>query len=609
MTDDRPRTDNGPRTAAVEAATPGGPAPGGPVPDVTVVLAVYNTLPYLLPCLESLAAQTIGLRPDTLRIVAVDDGSTDGSGVELDRFAARHPDAVTVVHQPNSGGPGAPSNRGLALATGRYVHFVGADDRLAPDALARLVAHADEHGSDIVIGRMTGVGGRYVHQALFRRSALDVRFADSALPFTLSNAKLFRRELLERHRLRFPEDLPVGSDQPFTIAACVHARRISVLADSPYYYAVRRADAGNITYTSGHPDRLRCTARIMHEAAGLIGPGPERDSLLRRHFTWELAKLLKADFPALPAPVRREVCAGIAALADSYLTPPLRDSLPVAHRARITLAQYGAVDTLVRAIEDEERRGAVFAAEGGRAFLRCPGFRDPALALPDRAFELLDEYPATRLAAGTRLLAAGWRQDGDDLALTVAVRLPVTGSVTAVVLLLADPFPAAADGAGGRRLPAREPVPPAPGTFRYEDAPGTFRYEDVPGGHGTVLHATVPVPVPAGAVSLAVRVRLRLAGAEYEIPVRVRGTPLPLARRWRLTESRRAAVRVGGKDRMVLVTGPMFPPEPPPPLTRLRRRAARVLRRPRARARAGTRPRTDTWTDARTDARTDDRGE
>ncbi|WP_407705934.1 glycosyltransferase family 2 protein [Streptomyces yaizuensis] len=552
------------------------------VPDVTVVLAVYNTMPYLTECLESVVGQTIGRA--SLQVVAVDDGSTDGGAAELDRFAERYPDTVTVVHQPNSGGPAAPSNRGLALATGRYVHFVGADDRLGPEALARLVAFADEHGSDVVIGRMTGVGGRYVHQALFRRSATDIGFSDSALPFTLSNAKLFRRELLERHRLRFPEDLPVGSDQPFTIAACVHARRISVLADYPYYYAVKRGDSGNITYTAGDPEKLRCTARIMHDAAALIGPGPDRDSLFARHFGWELAKLLRHGFAALDPAVRGLLCAGIAALADAYLTEPLRDALPVAHRTRIALAQRGALGLLLRAIEDEERHGPVFAVDGDRAFLDCPGFRDPASGLPDRVFELLGEVPTTRLAAGTRLLHVDWDQDGDDLALAVAVRVPLTGDTRGtVVRLLPGALPRSADGPGGRRLPAGAVVRPAPGDVRYEPAPG---------GRGTVVHARIPVA--ARTASLAVRVHLRLAGRVYEIPVRVRGTPLPVARRWRLTDSYRAAVRINGKGRLTVVTGPMFPPPRPSPLARVRRRIARALpfrNRPRSRTRIRNRPR------------------
>jgi len=117
------------------------------VADVTVIVPVYNTMPYLTRCLMSLVRQSIGR--SRLEVIAVDDGSTDGSGAVLDRFVRRFPDLFTVIHQPNSGGPAGPSNRGLRLATGRYVFFLGADDYLGRAALARLVAAADGWDADV----------------------------------------------------------------------------------------------------------------------------------------------------------------------------------------------------------------------------------------------------------------------------------------------------------------------------------------------------------------------------------------------------------------------------------------------------------------------------
>ncbi|MGW5065507.1 glycosyltransferase family 2 protein, partial [Streptomyces cyaneofuscatus] len=416
-------------------------------PDVTVVVAVYNTMPYLTECLNSLVAQTIG--EDRLQVVAVDDGSTDDSGRELDRFAEKYPDVFTVVHQPNSGGPAAPSNRALELATGRYVYFIGSDDHLGEEALERMVACADANESDVVVGKMVGTNGRYVHQKLYSGNQPDVSLYDSALPFTLANTKLFRRELVEKHKLRFPEDLPVGSDQPFTIEACVRARRISVLADYTYYYAVKRGDASNITYRADHLARLRCTARIMDHTAGLIPAGPRRDAVLKRHFEWELSKLMLEDFPALPLETRQEICAGLAALQDTYFTDTLRDATGVKRRVRLGLAQRGAVAELTRAIADEAEHGAPpFLLEGDRAFAPYPGFRDAAIGLDDHWYEAR-ETVSGRLADGTKLESAAWEQDGDDLTLALKVRVGITGDTSSAVVALAQgALPKSADKPG-----------------------------------------------------------------------------------------------------------------------------------------------------------------
>ncbi|AWK08652.1 glycosyltransferase [Streptomyces spongiicola] len=537
-------------------------------PDVTVVVAVYNTMPYLTECLDSLVNQSIGV--DRLEVVAVDDGSTDDSGRELDRFAERYPGTVKVVHQPNSGGPAAPSNRALEVATGRYVYFVGSDDRLGEDALRRMVACADEHGSDVVVGKMAGTNGRYVHQALYRKSDPDVSLYDSALPFTLANTKLFRRELVERHKLRFPEDLPVGSDQPFTLEACVRARKISVLADYTYYYAVKRGDASNITYRADHLARLRCTAQIMRFTAGLIEAGPRRDAVFRRHFTWELAKLVQHDFPALDGETRIRVCAGVAALADDYLTEPLRDAMDVRRRVRIGLAQRGAVTELVRAVEEEAAAGPPpLLLEDGRAFLRYPGFRDPALALPDRLYEVIGESVPGQLAAGTGLVSARWEQRGGDLTAVLSVRVPVTGETDRAVIRLAKKaMPKSADKPGARRLPVGTELP-APS--------GELSRTTTDDGTGTVL--TARIPVEPGRARLGVRVYLDVAGSTYEVPVRTLGRPLPLARRWREEAPHRASANANAKGRLVITTAPLWESPPSGGRGRLRHLMSRVKRK------------------------------
>ncbi|UQS28225.1 glycosyltransferase family 2 protein [Streptomyces fradiae] len=536
-------------------------------PDVTVVVAVYNTMPYLTECLNSLVKQSIG--QGRLEIVAVDDGSTDDSGAELDRFAERYPGVVKVLHQANSGGPAAPSNRALEVATGRYVYFVGSDDHLGREALERMVKCADEHGSDVVVGKMLGTNGRYVHQALFKKSDPDISLYDSALPFTLANTKLFRRDLVEQHKLRFPEDMPVGSDQPFTIEACVRARKISVVADYTCYYAVKRGDASNITYRADHLSRLRCTAQIMEHAAELIEAGPKRDAVFRRHFTWELAKLVQDDFPSLDRAVQVELCAGIAELADAYFTDALRDAMDVRRRVRIALAQRGAVDPLIRAIRDEAEHGAPpLLLEDGRAYVRYPGFRDPALGLPDRLYEVIGEAVPGQLADGTGLVSATWEQNGDDMAVSLAVRVPVTGDTASATVRLADrAMPRSADKPGGRRVPVGTELPPSIGQSGQEPTAD---------GDGTVLRARVPLrPVRA---RLGVRAYLDVAGSTYEIPVKTQGVPLPLARRWREKVPYRVSATANAKGRLVITTAPLWGP-PPGGARRLRRVLSRVKRK------------------------------
>ncbi|GAA2287552.1 hypothetical protein GCM10010402_51920 [Actinomadura luteofluorescens] len=393
------------------------------VPDVTVVVAVYNTMPYLTDCLNSLVGQSIG--PGRMEVVAVDDGSTDGSGAELDRFAAEHPDVIRVLRQPNSGGPAAPSNRALDHATGRYVYFVGADDHLGPEALERMVAAADEWGSDVLVGKMEGVNGRAVRRPeLFAENRPEIDLYDSVLPWVLSNCKLFRRELVERHKLRFHEHMRIGSDQPFTLEACVRARRISVLADYTCYYAVLRDDGGNITQGAVQVHtRLECAESLFGVVADLIEPGPKRDAILRRHARWELTMPTREGFLELDRATQEDVAARVGSLVERYVTDEVLYTLPIVRRARLRLAQLGEVDLLCEAIRDGvAERPYLIALKEGRTYLAYQGFEDPRLGLPDDLFEITKGM-RKRLSQEARTVAV--RRDRDTVEITV--RTPLTG--------------------------------------------------------------------------------------------------------------------------------------------------------------------------------------
>jgi hypothetical protein len=429
-----------------------------------VIVAVHNTMPYLRRCLKSLVRQSIGR--DRLEVIAVDDGSTDGSGRELDRFALRYPSTFTVIHQTNSGGPAAPSNRALRKATGRYVFFLGADDHLGPEALERLVDAADRHGSDVVAGRMVGLNGRFVPQAIFERTDYDVDLYNSPLPFAISNTKLFRRSVVADNDIWFPEHQPFGSDQPFTVAACVHAKKISVLADYDYYFAVRRTTGLNITYRATHLERLRCTELIMRDStARLLPPGPKRDAVMYRSFASELSKLTRADFLNLDRDTQRQVAEGIGRLVDTYLTDAISARLDVGRRARLMLAHAGRLDDLVGAVrQNADLEPLPLVADDGRLYAAYHGFRDARHPLPDDWFLVTDsavEAVARRLDVTAiqwpwerghgRMLAVIAHSPLDLATVTAASLHIVVGDTRQAVTLRAAPT-------GGTMVEARLPL-------------------------------------------------------------------------------------------------------------------------------------------------------
>ncbi len=110
-------------------------------PRVSVLLPVFDAAATLEQALESLWLQTF----DDFEVVAVDDGSSDGSG-ELLRAEAGRDERLHPVHAPHAGLVPA-LNGGLRACRGQYVARMDADDLAHPERLARQVELLDGDAS------------------------------------------------------------------------------------------------------------------------------------------------------------------------------------------------------------------------------------------------------------------------------------------------------------------------------------------------------------------------------------------------------------------------------------------------------------------------------
>lgn len=252
-----------------------GPSSSAETAQVSVIIPVFNAMPYLAEMLDSLQAQE--LDPALFEVIAVDDGSTDASGKLLDDYANKNPH-FRVIHQPNSGWPGKPRNVGIVASKAPYVFFCDADDRLGPETLRRMVDYAFENDVDVLVPKLVGVNGRRVQASLFKVTELDVD--RRKILGTLSPQKMIRRELLESHGIRFHED-KVRLEDGMVMARCyLLANRVSVLADYDYYFIRTRDDGLNIsserTVPEGYTWSVGEIARIIKENE----PDPGRSDLM-----------------------------------------------------------------------------------------------------------------------------------------------------------------------------------------------------------------------------------------------------------------------------------------------------------------------------------------
>ena len=99
---------------------------------ISVVMPAYNTERFAGAAIASVLAQDV---PE-LELIAVDDGSTDGTHAVLEEWARRDP-RVTVIRSEGNEGIAAALRKGIAAARGVYVVLHDSDDVSMPGRLAR----------------------------------------------------------------------------------------------------------------------------------------------------------------------------------------------------------------------------------------------------------------------------------------------------------------------------------------------------------------------------------------------------------------------------------------------------------------------------------------
>ena len=110
---------------------------------VSVIVPVYNVEKYLERCLDSLVSQTL----EDIEIICINDGSTDKSLEILYKYAEKD-ERIIVINQKNQG-MSYSRNKGIEVATGKYIGFVDSDDYIDKDYYEKLYSVATSYDADI----------------------------------------------------------------------------------------------------------------------------------------------------------------------------------------------------------------------------------------------------------------------------------------------------------------------------------------------------------------------------------------------------------------------------------------------------------------------------
>lgn len=223
---------------------------------VSVIIPVYNVEAYLRQCLDSVVNQTLR----EIEIICVNDGSTDDSAAILNEYVSKDR-RIKILTQVNSG-QGAARNSGLAVAQGKYVYFMDADDELVnASVLEQLVATVQRENLDVLFFDAEtvvdeGVQSSAVHATDYIRQHdySSVKAGRELFSDFLKNKEytvspclaIYRRAFLKENNISFSSERIFYEDNIFMTRVLLAAKRAS---HRPWRFYLRKVHAGS-TVTS-----------------------------------------------------------------------------------------------------------------------------------------------------------------------------------------------------------------------------------------------------------------------------------------------------------------------------------------------------------------------
>lgn len=204
---------------------------------ISIVIPVYNAGKYISKCAESIFNQTY----PNVEFVFVEDCSPDNTWQMLQELKSTHKDKNIILYRNEHNlGAGATRNKGLELASGKYVYFADADDELDSNLLQKAYDKLEADQSDFVyiaykhiIDNKTYFNPIY-EPALHAKSIEQIKNYAQSL-FSSPWSKIIRSSFLHENSIYFPNTRS-GEDYCWSLHMVLCAQKISFINEYLYTY-------------------------------------------------------------------------------------------------------------------------------------------------------------------------------------------------------------------------------------------------------------------------------------------------------------------------------------------------------------------------------------
>ena len=249
-----------------------GATSGVQAPVVSIVIPTFNRAHLLSDAVESCLAQT---HPN-IEVIIVDDGSTDGTEAYIaQQITGPWRNRVSYCRQNNAGASAA-RNKGLELATGKYVQFLDSDDILFKDKLALQVLQLETATSEQELCSCFGRVGPYTHDlAQSHRIGIQCATANEYMRQMCGGvihgmstpAPLWNRSFLV-NRPGWRTDISLGDDLEYYLRLLTATHSVGFVAQD--LFLVREHDGPHLSDAGDNRDRVVSAIRAHQAVAETV---------------------------------------------------------------------------------------------------------------------------------------------------------------------------------------------------------------------------------------------------------------------------------------------------------------------------------------------------
>lgn len=235
-------------------------------PLISIVVPVYNSAKTLEYCIEDLKMQTL----QDIEVIFINDGSCDASAEIINR-AIKNDNRFRLLEQKNQGSAAARA-MGIQFATGNYIGFMDADDRISKNMYERLVTLAMSIDADVVVCgyNMVTEDGNIISS--YHPNSSIITGHEAPFLFYLNGVatvptqwnKIIRTKIAQS--VGIPYSLKIGEDMAFCTEVSLSVKK-AVFTDELLYYYVQHENS--IMHTdqkmSDHPNQVDHFLEILSQ--------------------------------------------------------------------------------------------------------------------------------------------------------------------------------------------------------------------------------------------------------------------------------------------------------------------------------------------------------